>query len=102
MLPRASGHTDSWLVHGGDDMGRRKTAFWLVVLVVLGAAVAGCASTAGSAKAVTGAPKEEVLGRYTKVAFVTSAGGEATPMSSLDRDRILALVIRKLKERAPA
>src|SRR5262245_47104887 len=90
----------SLLVHGGPDMGMRKLALSFV-LAVLSVVLAGYASTAGSAKAVTDAPKEEVLGRYTKVAFVTSAGGEATPMSSVDRDRIVALVVRKLKERAP-
>lgn len=74
----------------------------VVVVAVVSAVLAGCASTAGSAKAVTGVPKDDVLGRYTKVAFVTSAGGDATPMSSVDRDRIVALVIRKLKDRAPA
>jgi hypothetical protein len=33
----------------------------VVVAAVLSAVLAGCASTAGSAKAVTGVPKEEVL-----------------------------------------
>ena len=81
-------------------MGMRKTGAWLIV-AVLAAVAAGCASTAGSAKVVAGAPKEEALARYTKVAFVTSADGDATPMSSVDRDRIVALVVRRLKERAP-
>src|SRR5437868_573760 len=81
-------------------MGMRRTASCLVIAVVA-AVLAGCASTTGSAKPLAGLPKDETLARYTKIAFVTSAGGDATPMSSLDRDRIITLVVRKLRERAP-
>lgn len=82
-------------------MDVKQRAPWLVIVALATTILGGCASTAGSAKPVAGLPQTETLARYTKVAFVTSAGGDATPMSSLDRDRVVALVVRKLSERAP-
>jgi hypothetical protein len=69
----------------------------VVVGVVL--FVAGCAGSAGSAKPLTAAAKPEVLARYTKVALATSAqGDDASRMTPADRERIAALVARKIKE----
>jgi hypothetical protein len=64
--------------------------------------VAGCAGSAGSAKPLTAAAKPEILARYTKVALATSAQGDDTSkMTAADRERIGALVARKVKELAP-
>lgn len=82
-------------------MPTRTLAPWYLLGLLL-AVLTGCASTAGSAKTLAGLPADAKLTQYTKVAFVTSAGGDATPMSELDRGRIMGLVVRKLQERAPA
>jgi hypothetical protein len=62
---------------------------------------AGCASSAGSAKTLATAPQAGALARYTKVSLATAAEGAAATMPPADRERIAALVARKLKERAP-
>jgi hypothetical protein len=82
-------------------MRTRTLAPWCL-LGLLFAVLTGCASTAGSAKTGAGLPPDATLTQYTKVAFATSAGGDATPMSELDRDRIVRLVATKLVQRAPA
>jgi Domain of unknown function (DUF4410) len=74
-------------------------ALWVVGLVVV---LAGCASSAGSAKTLATAADPGALARYTKVALATSAEGAAAGMSVADRERIAALVARKIKERAPS
>ena len=79
---------------------RRVLSMWMV-LGALAMLSTGCASTAGSAKVLASRAKDESLGRYTKVAFVTSAQGDAAQMTTADRERIVALVARKVKERAP-
>src|SRR4051812_29844136 len=81
-------------------MGATTRLSWMVLGLLL-AVFAGCASTAGSAKTVAGLPANE-LARYTKVAFVASSAGDAATMSSAHRERIVALVARKLQQRAPA
>ena len=73
----------------------------LMAFVILALFVAGCAGTAGSAKPLTAAAKPELLARYTKVGLATSAQGDASKMTAADRERIAALVARKVKERAP-
>jgi hypothetical protein len=80
--------------------GQRKALTWLL-FGILTTLLAGCAGTAGSAKALASLAKDENLARYTRVSFVTSSGGDAAGMTAADRDRIVALVLRKLKERAP-
>ena len=74
----------------------------LMTIVVLALLVAGCAGTAGSAKPLTAAVKQEILARYTRVSLTTSALGDAaSKMTQADRDRVAALVAQKVKERAP-
>lgn len=74
----------------------------LMAVVVLALFVAGCAGTAGSVKPLTAAVKPEILARYTKVALATSAqGDDVSKMTAADRERIAALVARKVKELAP-
>ena len=73
----------------------------LTVLSLLVILVAGCAGSAGSAKPLTAAGKPETLTRYTKLALATSAQGDASTMTAADRERIAALVARKVKELAP-
>jgi len=73
-------------------------AFAMVGFVAAGA---GCASSAGSAKTLATAPQRGALARYTKVSLATSAEGGAAAMPSADRERIAALIVRKIKERAP-
>jgi hypothetical protein len=73
-----------------------------MAVVVVALFVAGCAGTAGSAKPLTAAVKPESLARYTKVALGTSAQGDAaSKLTAADRERIAALVARKVKEQAP-
>jgi uncharacterized protein DUF4410 len=75
----------------------------LMAVVVLALFVAGCAGSAGSAKPLTVAAKPEILARYTKVALATSVqGDQASKMTAADRERIAALVARKVRERAPS
>ena len=69
-----------------------------IVFVVL---ASGCASSAGSARPLAAAPSQEVLARYTKVAFATSADADASKMTAGDRERIVALIVSKLKGQAP-
>jgi hypothetical protein len=73
-------------------------ALWLFGLV---AVVAGCASSAGSAKTLATAADPAALARYTKVVLATTAEGAAAEMALADRERIAAIVARKIKERAP-
>jgi hypothetical protein len=73
-----------------------------MAVAVVGLFVAGCAGAAGSAKPLTAPVKPESLTRYTKLALGTSAQGDATSkLTAADRERIAALVVRKVKERAP-
>ncbi len=74
----------------------------LPLMLLLAALVsAGCAGTAGSVKPAGVVSTPDVLAKYRKVAFVTSAEGEAAKMTAVDRDRIAALVAQKLKAQAP-
>lgn len=73
----------------------------LTAIAVVALLAAGCAGTAGSAKPLASVVKPETLTRYTKLALVTSAQSDAAKMTEADRQRISALVIRKVKERAP-
>lgn len=73
----------------------------LLAVSVLGLLAAGCAGTAGSAKPLTAVAKPETLTRYTRLALVTSAQGDAAKMTEADRERIRTLVVRKVKEQAP-
>ena len=73
----------------------------LIVPLFVGLLASGCASSAGSAKPLSSDFKPEILARYTKAAFATSAEGDASKMTALDRERIVALVARKVKEQAP-
>ena len=73
----------------------------LMVLSLLAMLVAGCASTAGSAKPHTAVAKPESLARYTKMALATSAQGDASKMTPADRERIVALVAGQVKKLAP-
>ena len=61
----------------------------------------GCAGTAGSARPISAVAKPEILSQYTKISLATSVEGEASHMATRDRERIAALVERKVKERAP-
>lgn len=73
----------------------------LMVLSALAVLAAGCASSsAGSAKPLIATAKPETAARYSKVALATSAQGDASKMTDADRERIAALVVRKVKERA--
>ncbi|HEY3065708.1 MAG TPA: DUF4410 domain-containing protein [Methylomirabilota bacterium] len=71
---------------------------WLFVVV---AAAVGCAGSAGSTKTLATAPEPGARARYTKVVLATTAEGPAAGMDAADRERIAALVARKIKERAP-
>lgn len=83
-------------------MRSKRSGAVLMATIVLALFVAGCASTAGSARPLTAAVKPEILAPYTKVALATSAQGDAAPkMTPADRDRVAALVAGKVKERAP-
>jgi hypothetical protein len=73
-----------------------------MAVVVLALLVAGCAGSAGSAKPLTTAAKPEILARYTKVSLATSAqGDDSSKMTAADRERIAALVARKVQEITP-
>lgn len=73
----------------------------LMLLVLVAVLASGCAGSAGSAKPLLAASKPEILTQYTKVAFATSAMDDASKMTASDRERIVALVARKVKELAP-
>src|SRR5215475_2803143 len=79
---------------------KRSVLVWMV-LGALALLIEGCGGTAGSARPLASLAKDESLGHYTKVAFVTSANGEAAQMNAADRERIIGRVTRKLQERAP-
>ena len=81
-------------------MRRMRAISWGVV-AALAVVIAGCASTAGTATPVAAIGQGESLTRYTKVVFLSSSADTAASMTSSDRDRIVALVTRKLKEKAP-
>jgi len=78
----------------------RSLSLWLT-LAMLAMIVEGCAGTSGSARPLTALAKDESLSRYTRLSFSTSAVAGVSGMTADDRERIIALVVRKLKERAP-
>lgn len=73
----------------------------LMILVLVALLTSGCAGSAGSAYSLIAVSTPEIFARYTKVALATSAQGDASTMTSSDRERIVALVVRKVKEQAP-
>lgn len=84
-------------------MRSQRSAPVLAAVFAVALVVSGCASTAGSAKPLTAAVKPESLARYTKMALETSAQGDATSrLTAADRERIAALVARKIRQRAPS
>jgi len=72
-----------------------------LLLIVFGVFAFGCAGSAGSARPLIASSTPEVLARYTKVAFATSAQADASKMTAGDRERIVALIVTKLKAQAP-
>lgn len=82
-------------------MQSTRVASTLMLLVFVALLASGCAGSAGSAKPLIAASTSGILARYTKVALVTSAQGDASKMTASDRERIVTLVVRKLKEQAP-
>lgn len=73
----------------------------LTALSTVALFVAGCASTAGSIKPLSAVPAPDGLARYAKISVATSANGDASKMTSFDRQRIVGLVVAKIKELAP-
>jgi hypothetical protein len=73
----------------------------VTVFGLLAMFVAGCASSAGSAKPLTAAAKADTLARYSKISVVTSARGEASGMTAADQERIGALVAQKVTAGPP-
>lgn len=73
----------------------------LMLLVLVAVLASGCAGSAGSAKPLITASNPEILAQYTKVALVTSVMDDASKMTTSDRERIVALIARKVKEQAP-
>lgn len=69
---------------------RSNSSVWALtvpVLFLVALLASGCAGSVGSAKPLIEAPGPEALARYTKVAFKTSAEGNASKMTVSDRER---------------
>jgi Domain of unknown function (DUF4410) len=60
----------------------------------------GCASSAGSVKTLV-EPQVAELEGYSQVILTSASQGEASKMTSGDRDRIVALVLKKVQEQMP-
>lgn len=60
----------------------------------------GCASSSGSLHQLSAPTTEVALVTFTKLSLETAMKGDL-PMTSVDRERIVSLVLRRLKERAP-
>jgi hypothetical protein len=73
----------------------------LSLLIVIALLTFGCASSAGSVKTLVEPPVTETLGRYSRGIVASSSEGEAAKMTASDRDRIVALVLRKVQEQMP-
>jgi hypothetical protein len=71
------------------------------VLIAIALLAFGCASSAGSVKTLVEPPVTETLDRYSKVILTSSSQGEASKMLASDRDRIVALVLRKVQGQIP-
>jgi len=82
-------------------MQSTRMASAMMILLFVALLAFGCAGSAGSAKPLIAASTPGILARYTKVAFATSAQGDASKMAVSDRERIVTLVVQKLKEQAP-
>jgi hypothetical protein len=69
-----------------------------LLLAVLIALATGCASSAGTAKAIGGTTHPDTT-RFTKLSITAGTKGDVT-LSAADQDRIVQLIAARIKERA--
>ena len=82
-------------------MQSKRALSTLPIPIVFVIFAAGCARSGGSARPVVATATSEVLARYTKVVFASSTEADASKMTAGDRERIVALIVKKLKGEAP-